>query len=101
MILSFFTNKAKSADPANDANANANDNANLLNDPNNKKEGNRVRVLIVQLFSPETQIIFYKRSHLHQLRAKKAKIGTLNVVPESLEVEGIEPLSVEMKEGGL
>ena len=46
-------------------------------------------------------MVFYKRSHVHSLRAKDAKIGLLEVSQEALEREDIDPIEVAMKEGGL
>lgn len=65
------------------------------------KGADRVKVLVVQLLPKHSTIIFYKRSHLHTLRAQMARIGLLQVLPESLQGNEIEPCKVEMRDGGL
>lgn len=69
-------------------------------DETNKGQ-DKVKVLLVQLLPRNSTIVFYKRSHLHFLRAQIAKIGLLEVPPQSLQREGIEPCEVTMKDGGL
>ncbi|KAL5400096.1 hypothetical protein PMIN03_012576, partial [Paraphaeosphaeria minitans] len=64
------------------------------------KEIDKVKGLVVQLFPPGSTIVFYKRSHLHALRAQNGKIGLLQVPPERLHGKGIEPCEVTMKDGG-
>lgn len=60
-----------------------------------------MKVLIVLLLPKGSTIAFYKRSHLRFLHARLDKTGLLQVPPESLEREGIEPCEVTMKDGGL
>jgi hypothetical protein len=66
----------------------------------NKGE-NKVKVLVVQLFSSNSKMAFYKRSHLYPLRAVRAKIGLLDVPHSNLAKYGLEGYLVNMKEGGL
>jgi hypothetical protein len=82
----------------------------FLNNPSNetseesneKNKGKQnVKVLLVLLLPKGSTVVFYKRSHLHFLQARIARIGLLQVPPESLEREGIEPCEVAMKDGGL
>lgn len=60
-----------------------------------------MKVLVVQLFSSNSEMVFYKRSHLHPLGAKPARIGLLDVPQRSLEKDDIKPFNVKAKEGGL
>lgn len=64
------------------------------------KGKDELKVLVVQLLSSNSRMVFYKRSHLHPLRAKPARIGLLDVPQNSLERDGIEPFEVNMKRGG-
>lgn len=81
----------------------------FLNNPSNepseefdeKNKGKQnVKVLLVQLLAKGSTVVFYKRSHLHFLQARLARIGLLQVPPESLEREDIESCEVTMKDGG-
>ena len=65
------------------------------------KGKDKVKALIVQLLPRNSTMVFYKRSHLYFLRPELAKIGLLQVPPESLEREDIKPCKVTMKDGGL
>ncbi|KAF2175647.1 hypothetical protein K469DRAFT_55505 [Zopfia rhizophila CBS 207.26] len=79
---------------------------NTTNELNEDTEGvnkgkDKVKVLVVQLLSSDFRMVFYKRSHLHPLRAKLVRIGLLDVPQESLERDEIKPFEVKTKEGGL
>lgn len=74
----------------------------LNNKTHDSNEGiDKVKVLVVQLFSSNSEMVFYKRSHLHPLGAKPARIGLLDVPRRSLEKDDIKPFNVKAKEGGL
>lgn len=60
-----------------------------------------VQALVVHLWSRESKGVFYKGSHLQPLRAKAAANGLLEIPDESLLTSSIEPMEVEMKQGGL
>ncbi|KAF2685725.1 hypothetical protein K458DRAFT_16602 [Lentithecium fluviatile CBS 122367] len=61
----------------------------------------KVKVLVVQLLSRNSEMVFYKRSHLYPLGAKPATIRLLNVPRKSLEKDDIKSFHVKAKEGGL
>lgn len=65
------------------------------------KGRDKVKALFVLLLPRNSTMVFYKRSHVHVLRVELAKIGLLQVLPESLERQDIEPCEVTMKDGGL
>jgi len=65
------------------------------------KGQSKVKVLVVQLFSSNSKMAFYKRSHLYPLRAVRAKIGLLDVPHSNLAKYGLDGYLVHMKEGGL
>jgi hypothetical protein len=82
----------------------------FLNNPSNEPSENSdeknkgkqdVNVLLVLLLPRGSTVVFYKRSHLHFLQARLARIGLLQVPPESLEREGVESCKVTMKDGSL
>lgn len=79
--------------------SNPSDESSEATDETNKGK-DKVKALLVQLLPRNSTMVFYKRSHLHFLRAELAKIGLLQVPPESLEREGIKPCEVTMKGGG-
>ncbi|KAL5426046.1 hypothetical protein PMIN06_012975 [Paraphaeosphaeria minitans] len=58
-------------------------------------------LLVVQLLSPGSEMVYYKASHQYPLKVKPASIGLLEVQKESLEKGHIERLEVTMKDGGL
>jgi hypothetical protein len=74
----------------------------LNNTTHGSNEGrDKVKVLVVQLLSKNSEMVFYKRSHLHPLGAKPARIGLLDVSQKSLEKDDIKPFNVKAKDGGL
>jgi hypothetical protein len=60
-----------------------------------------VQALVVHLWSSESKVIFYKGSHLRPLRTMAAANGLLEIPEEALSTSQIEPIEVEMKQGGL
>ena len=60
-----------------------------------------VQALVVHLWSSESKVIFYKGSHLQPLRVKAAANGLLEIPEDALLTSPIEPIEVEMKQGGL
>ncbi|KAL2036487.1 hypothetical protein N7G274_010803 [Stereocaulon virgatum] len=59
-----------------------------------------VPALIVQLWSKNSKVVFYKGSHLRKLNARPATIGYLEIPPTSLAIDAIKRTEVEMQEGG-
>ena len=59
-----------------------------------------VQALIVQSWSKDSKVAFYKGSHLHMLEARPAANGYLEIPPTNLANDAIERIEVEMKEGG-
>jgi hypothetical protein len=61
----------------------------------------KAQALIVQLWSSGSRMVFYSGSHLQSLHAKPADIGLLQIPLDHLGQEGIKPIAVDMKDGGL
>ncbi|OCL02210.1 hypothetical protein AOQ84DRAFT_190831 [Glonium stellatum] len=59
------------------------------------------QVLVVQLWSSGSRMVFYNGSHLQSLDAGPAANGLLEIPNSHLERAGITPTEVEMKDGGL
>lgn len=59
------------------------------------------QVLVVQLWSSGSRVIFYNGSHLEFLDARPAENGLLEIPESHLERPTIIPKEVEMKGGGL
>lgn len=74
--------------------------SNAVTDKTNKGK-DKVKVLLVQLLPRGSIMVFYRHSHLYKLGTKDSKIGLLEVSKESLQRDGIEPVEVTMKDGGL
>jgi hypothetical protein len=66
---------------------------------NNADSG--IQALVVHLWSSESKVVFYKGSHLQRLRVEAAANGLLEIPEDALLTSPIEPIEVEMKQGGL
>jgi hypothetical protein len=77
----------------------------LSNEPNEvieKSKGrDRVKALCVMLLPENSNMVFYKGSHLHDLQARDADTGLLQVTEKSLQREHINPCEVKLRGGGL
>lgn len=60
-----------------------------------------VRLLVVQLWSPASEVTFYTGSHLHALDAQQAPNGVLWIPQERLNLPGVTEKKEEMLGGGL
>lgn len=68
---------------------------------NRTKEEEEAQVLLVQLWSSGSRMVFYSGSHLHSLNANPAANGLLEIPLDRLEHTGIKPIEVDMTDGGL
>jgi hypothetical protein len=66
---------------------------------NNTNTG--IQVLVVQLWSSRSRIVFYHGSHLQNLNAIPAANGLLEIPPSHLASENIRSMEVEMAHAGL
>ena len=60
-----------------------------------------VQALIVHLWSSGSKVIFYKGSHLRSLSPKAAANGLLEIDSEALTSSDVEPVEVDLENGGL
>jgi len=60
-----------------------------------------VQALIVHLWSSGSKVIFYRASHLKSLRPKAAANGLLEIEDNALVDSAVEPIEVDLKDGGL
>ncbi|KAK3900116.1 hypothetical protein C8A05DRAFT_17539 [Staphylotrichum tortipilum] len=59
-----------------------------------------LQILVVQIWSSGSEVIFYPGSHTHLLNAVGAQNGLLAIPPDRLNLPGINAKSVEMPNGG-
>ena len=68
----------------------------------NRTEGEEeAQLLVVQLWSSGSRMIFYSGSHLQSLPAKAAPTGLLGIDPNRLNIAGIKAIEVDMNYGGM
>ncbi|OQU97148.1 hypothetical protein CLAIMM_03127 isoform 4 [Cladophialophora immunda] len=65
------------------------------------KTDTEAQVLVVQLWSTGSRVVFYNGSHLQYLSAKPAANGLLEIPPSHLTRKDIKPVEVKMEHGGL